>query len=290
MPGVTGSGAELKETTFRPDLFIDALRPRSVVLSLGAQNIGGLVGDIQFPREDSTSSAYWLTSSGTSPVVSGAITESEAAFDAEPLVAKPGQVAGFSTASRLMAQQAGELFDSVVANDLIRVLGTAIDVATLQGTGASGQPTGITNLSGVGTASGASFSYATSVSAVEGVANANAIINRGALGWVTTPTTAAVLAQRQKVTGYPQFVWDGNVDSGQINRHTALSTNNVPAGTAIFGDWSQVLILRWGDAPLELEVNPFGSFASGDIQLRAMLSCGVVIQRPQSFYTIPGIT
>jgi len=284
---VTGSGAELVETQIRPELFIDTLRAYSPVLSMGAQIIDGLKDNQQISRQASTSATYWVTTSGSSPVVSGAITESEATFDAAPLIAKPCQIASLATASRLEMIQGGALFNSTFTNDIRRGIATAVDLAALQGTGASGQPTGVINTGGVGAASGASFSYATSIAAVGTVANANGVVNKASLGWVTTPTVAALLAQRAKATGYPQYVWDGNPVSGLVNNHRAESTNNMPAGTAIFGDFSQILILSWSDAPLEIEVN---SFSSGDVQIRAMMSCNVVIRHPQSFTVVSGIT
>jgi HK97 family phage major capsid protein len=289
---VVGSGAELTENTLRPDLFIDALRPRSVVLSLGAQSVGGQKGDVVVPRQDTTSSAYWLTTAGTSPVTSGAITESEATFDASQLTVAPAQIGGFGTYSQKMEIQGGELFGEVIANDVGNVLATAIDTAAIQGSGSSGQPTGLTNIAGTNAVSGAAFSYATSVSAVQVPAAANALVNRQTCGWVTTPTIAGLLSQRQKASGYPSYILDGNVVSGTINNHRALSTNNVPAGTAIFGDFSQIIILSWGDAsPIEIEVNPYsGNFPGGDVQFRALLSCNLIIRHPQSFSVLTGCT
>lgn len=289
---VTGAGAELVEATMHPELFVDALRPRSVVLRLGATTVGGLVGDAQIPRQDTTSTAYWVTTSGTSPVVSGALTESEGTFDSSPLIVSPAQVGAYGTASRLFLKQGGDLAEKVLANDLAKTLATAIDAAALAGTGTAGQPTGVVNTSGVGTASGATFAYATAVGAVQTVAAANGLINRQAAGWVAPPATSALLAQREKVTGYPSFIWDGNADTGRINGHQALATTNAPSGTAIFGDWSQILILSWGEnAPVEVEFSQFGAgFAAGDVQFRAFLSANIVVRRAASFVVVSGVT
>jgi len=285
---VSGSGAELVENTFRPDLFIDALRSRSVVMSLGAQSAGGLQGDVQIPRMLTTSSGYWVTTSGSNPVVSGAITESEGTFDASPLIVAPAQVGALGKISRQLLLQGGELVDQVIANDVAQVLGTAIDIAVIAGPGTGGQPTGITALAGVGTTSGTSFSYATSIAAPQAVANANAIINRRALGWALPPAMAGKLAQIAKGAG---FVLDGNADGGLINGHRALASTNVPAATAIFGDWSQALILSWGDdANIEIEFNPYSLFGTGDVVYRAILSCNVAIRHPLSFNIVGSIT
>lgn len=291
---VTGSGAELVESTLRSDLFINALRPRSVVLSLGAQAAGGLKGDIQIPRQVTTSSGYWVTTSGTSPVVSGAITESEATFDSTPLIVAPAQIGCMGKISRVMLLQAAELSDYFIATDVTRTLGSGIDTTALSGTGTGAQPAGITNTSGVNAVSGTTFANSTAITTVQDVAAANGIVDRGSLGWVATPAVAGTLAGRNKVAANSYSpIWEGSVDTGVINGHPALSTTNAPAGTAIFGDWSQILLLSWGDvdAPIELEFNPFtGNFAGGDVAYRALLSANLVVRHPPSFTVVSSIS
>lgn len=287
---VTGSGAELVATERHDELFIDALRPRSVVLQLGAITAGGLVGDVQIPRMDTVSEAYWLTTTGANPVVSGAITESEGTFD--DLIVAPAQVGGYGTISRKLMQQLGSsLFDQVISNDVLSVLATAIDVAAIAGDGSGGSPTGVLNTAGINTAAGANFAYSTSVAALQGIATKSAIRNRRTLGWTADVASAGVLAERPKIAGFPNYIWSGNVDTGTINGHPALSTANVPAGTAICGDWSQLLVLQWGaNAPVEVEINPFSNFGSGDVGFRAIISANVAVRHPESFTAVTGIT
>jgi hypothetical protein len=83
------------------------------------------------------------------------------------------------------------------------------------------------------------------------------------------------------------------MDQGLFMGTRAMSSNNVPANTMIFADWSQLLILRWGDPdqPIEVEVSAFGTgFASGDVEIRAMMSCNTAVRHPQSFSVVTGLT
>jgi HK97 family phage major capsid protein len=288
---ITGSGAELVETEFRADLLIDALRPRSVALQLGAVPVGELIGDVEIPRQDTTSSAFWLAQ-GTGSM---AITESEGTFDSTPLTAKPCVVGAISRISRnLLMQAKSRLAESIVSTDLVRTLGGGLDAAVFQGSGAGGQPTGIVNVNGVNAMSGASFALATAISAQAGIANANAIVSRRALGWAAPSATAALLMQRFAVPTYSYSpIWSGGIDAGEVLGWPALSSNNLPAGTAVCGDFSQVLVLSWGEnAPIEIEVNPYDStgFATGDVAIRAMLSANVVVRHPASFSVVSGVT
>jgi HK97 family phage major capsid protein len=290
---VTGSGAELVETTLRNDLFIDALRPKSLVLQLGATVIPGLVGDVQIPRMDTASSAYWLLPSG-SPVESGAITESEGTFDPTPLDVVPCMVGGYGRISRLLLQQSA-LADVVIANDMMNVLATALDVAAIQGPGTGGSPTGISNTSGINAVTGTVAGALEIMQDAVGTALlANAVVNRQALGWAAPISIASqMMGQSLSTNGSLPYAWTGGMDQGLFMGTRAMSSNNVPANTMIFADWSQLLILRWGDPdqPIEVEVSAFGTgFASGDVEIRAMMSCNTAVRHPQSFSVVTGLT
>lgn len=286
------AGAELVGTDFLGDELIDALRPRSRLLQAGVRRINELKGDVQVPRMDSTSTPTWLTTSGSSPVVSGAISESEGSFDSSPITAAPCQIGGLGKISRLLLQQS-PLASYVIANDGARTLGTGVDVVGLQGTGSSGQPSGVTVVSGTNGVAGASFALSTAVTAAADISNANGIINPATLAWITTPTVAALPQQRMKVATYSYSpIWEGSIDQGSILGNRAFSTTNVPSGVAVYGDWSQLLLLQWGpDRPIAIEFNPFnGNYAGGDVMYRILMSANFVVRHPQSFSVVTSIT
>jgi HK97 family phage major capsid protein len=287
------AGQELVENTLESAMFIDALRPLSRVLRLGATVVGGLRGDIVLPRQDTTTPAYWLTASGT-PQASQAITEAEATFDSTQLKFAPAQIGTYSTISRLLTQQGGELGERIIAGDMAKSIATAVDLAAIQGTGSSGQPTGITNLGGTNAVSGTTLGLAGLVSAVQQVCAANAVTDPGSLGWVAPPATAGLLTQRFEASSNVNRLWRGDLDSGIVEGLPAYSTTNAPAATMIFGCWWEVILASWGEnPPLEVEVawNPYGgNFAGGDYQVRAMLSCNIVVRHAAAFSVISSIT
>jgi hypothetical protein len=60
-----------------------------------------------------------------------------------------------------------------------------------------------------------------------------------------------------KLVGYPSFLWeqpDDQID-GRVAGRKAVNSNQVPAGTVIFGRWSDALIATW--AGVEILINPF---------------------------------
>lgn len=84
--------------------------------------------------------------------------------------------------------------DSLVKADLAKVHALAIDLAALHGSGASNQPTGLYNLTGVNShAAGGAPDFADIINAQTEVAKDNGAIGR--LGWATTPGMAGKLMQ-----------------------------------------------------------------------------------------------
>jgi HK97 family phage major capsid protein len=157
--------------------------------------------------------------------------------------------------------------------DLAQVLAIAIDAAVLSGSGAGGQPTGITNTAGIGSVTGTTLGYAGLLEFQTDVAGANVQPLTG--GYVTTPTVAALMMQRVKFTGTASPCWEGNVWDGQMCGFRAMSSLQMAAATMLFGDWSQVIVGEWGT--LELDVNPYANFQAAITGFRAIVTidCGL---------------
>jgi HK97 family phage major capsid protein len=288
---VTGSGPELIQTDFRPDLYIGYLFARSRVRQLGATVIPGNRGDLQIPKMATGSTGYWLGTTGSAPVVSAPITESEGTFDTGPAQVAPLLMGARGIASRLLMKQAPRLSEYVMSTDMLTAAGVTLDFAAIAGATGGSNPVGVINTTGIHAVSGATFSQATAVTALQDIAAANGVIDPTSLGWIAAPATAGLLANRQKVTGFPDYIWKGSIDSGSINGLPALSSTNVPAATAIVGDWSQILILTWGeDAPVAVEFNPYQNFSNGDVGYRILLPANLLVRHPESFSVGSSIT
>jgi hypothetical protein len=128
----------------------------------------------------------------------------------------------------------------------------------INGSGASGQPLGIINTSGIGSVSGASLAYADVLEFQEDVTAVNALINPESSGYVATGTVASLLMQRVKFASTASPLWEGSILDGEVAGFKAMSSSQLPAANMIFGDWSQVVIGEWG--VLEFVVNPFANF------------------------------
>jgi hypothetical protein len=97
--------------------------------------------------------------------------------------------------------------------------------AVLNGSGASGQPTGIIGTSGIGGVTGASITYAGILEFQTDVAGANVVPASG--GYVTTPPIAALLMARQRFSSTDTPLWIGNIWDGAISKGGVMQTKTI---------------------------------------------------------------
>lgn len=258
--------------------FIDLLRNRAVVAQLGATMMTGLVGNVTIPKQTAAATAYWLTNEAT------AITESQLTLG--QLALSPKNVGAYTELSRQLMLQSSPAADALVMNDLARVLALAIDLAALEGSGASGQPTGISNTAGIGSVTGTSIDYAKVLEFQTDVAGGNALAANCA--YVTTPAVASLLKQRVAFSSTASPLWEGGILDGNLQGFRAVATNSVTAASMVFGDFSQVVIGEWG--MLELALNPYANFAAAISGIRAIQTVDIGIRQAGAFSRATSIT
>lgn len=258
--------------------FIEMLRNRSVVFEMGSRRLSGLQGSVTIPRQSAAATAVWLANEASTA------TESQQTF--VQVAMSPKNVAAYTEISRQLMMQSNPSAEGIVTEDLSQVVAIAADLAVLNGSGASGQPTGIINTAGIGSVTGTTLGYAGILEFQTDVASSN--VRPASGGYVTTPTVAALMLQRQRFTSTDTPLWNGNVWDGQMSGFKAMSSNQVPSGNMLFGDWNEVIVAEWG--VLEVEVNPYANFQAGIIGIRAIYSMDVGVRRPFAFSLATSIT
>lgn len=277
--GVSGSNY-LVSTENRPGGLIELLRNRMVTAQLGARRLDGLVGNVNIPRLSAASTAYWLSTEAT------AITESQPTLG--QLQLSPKNVGALVEVTRQMMLQSTPDVEQLVMDDLLNVIAIAIDKAALNGTGLTGQPTGISATANIGSVTGTSIDYAKVLEFQTDVAAANALA--GNLAYVTTPAVAAVLKQRLRVASTDSAMWTGNISDGSLEGYRAVSTNQIAAASMIFGDWTQLVIGSWGSIELATSDSDGTNFQTGMTSIRAMASVDVGVRIPAAFSLATSIT
>ena len=276
--GTPSAGGYLVATDNLGGSFIDLLRNRTLLARLGATMLTGLQGNVTIPKLTAGGTAYWLTNEAT------AITESNQTLG--QLALSPKNVGAYTEVSRQLMMQSSPAADAMIMNDLAKVLGVAIDLAGFEGSGASGQPTGISATAGIGSVTGTTIAYSGIVEFQTDVAGSNALAENCA--YVTTPSVAALLKQRVKVASTYSPIWEGNILDGNVDGFKAASTLQLTAASMIFGDFSQVVIGEWG--MLELALNPYANFAAAISGIRAIQTVDVGVRYAGAFSRATSIT
>ena len=275
------AGGNTVATNLLASSFIDLLRNKMAVTGLGAQFLTGLVGNIAIPRATGGATAYWVAESNPP-------NESQAAFD--QVTMSPKTVGAFSDISRKLLLQSSIDVEGFVRNDLATVLALAIDLAAINGSGASNQPRGLLNTSGIGDAAGgtngAAPTWANIVELESDVAIANADV--GTMGYLTNAKVRGKLKTTSKVSGQNGFIWE----DGMLNGYTAAVSNQVPsnltkgtssgvASAIIFGNWADLIIGQWGT--LDLMVDPYSGSTSGTVRVVALQDVDIAVRQAVSF-------
>jgi HK97 family phage major capsid protein/HK97 family phage prohead protease len=258
--------------------FIEILRNRSVAFRMGVRRLSGLQGNVTVPRQSAAGTAYWLATEATD------ITESQQTF--VQMALSPKNVGAYTEISRQLLIQSSPGAEGLVTDDLAKIVAVAADLSVLNGSGASGQPTGIIGTAGIGAVTGTTFDYADILEFQEDVATSNVEPVRG--GYVTTPTVAKLAMTRVKFSSTASPLWEGNIWDGTMAGFPAMSSNQMPAGNMLFGDWQEIVVGEWG--VLEVEVNPYANFKAGIIGVRAIYSLDVGVRRPFAFSLMTSAT
>ena len=268
----TTDDAALFTDDFRPGDFIEALRNASSVMSAGATMLRGLSGDVKIPKQTGVSTAGFISSEG------GASSESEMTVGSVSMTPKTCGV--HTELTRELLIQSSLDIEQIIRDDLSLGIATAIDKAALEGSGSSGNPTGILNTTGVGTVTNfaaANPTFSEVVSLESAVANANGL--RGnSLAYILPTAMHGALKTTERATNTASFVIEPD---GRMNGYPAVISNQATAGNLYFGNFADVLVGFFGG--LDITVDPFSLSKSGKIVVTAMQSVDVAVRHAESF-------
>jgi len=289
--GTANVGGSMVETTLLSEQFVDALRKKLRVAELGATILPGLVGNVAIPRRTGTQQTYWVAESGT-------ITSAATNFD--QVTMSPKTVGALSSWSRILQLQSTPAIEDLLRADFVAQVATAIDLAAINGTGASNQPRGILNTSGIGSVvggtNGATVTFDHLADLKREVAIDDADVSTAA--FLTNAKVEAKLSKIQTTTG-AYLIDPSGVASGSpttvFGRRFSVS-NQVPGtltkGTAsgtcsavLYGNFADLLIGMWGAT--DILVNPYGTgYTNGDVEIRIMQTVDIAVRHPESFAAI----
>ena len=266
----SASGAgDLVFTDARPGSFIELLRNRLALNTLGVTTLSGLQGNVAIPRQNGAATAYWVAEGG-------APTESQQSVDQVTMM--PRTVGAYTDFTRRLMLQSSIDVEQMVRNDLATVLALEIDRVGLYGLGSAGQPQGLKLTTNINTVDFAADSptYAELVSMESAIAADNADI--GAMAYLTNSTRAGAFKTTEKATGTAQFVYE---PGGTVNGQRLVVSNQVAAGDVFFGVWTQLILGLWSAIDLTVDTTTLNT--SGGVRVIALQDVDFAVRHPESF-------
>jgi HK97 family phage major capsid protein len=267
--GTASAAGDLVFTDARPGSFIELLRNRLALNTLGVTMLSGLNGPVAIPAQSGAGTAYWVAEKG-------ALTESNPTVNQVNMT--PKTLGAYTEFSRRLLLQSSIDVETMVRNELATVIALEIDRAALYGLGNTNQPQGLKFITGINTEDfgAAAPTYAELVSMESKINADNADI--GAMSYVTNSTIYGGFKTTEKAANTAQFVLE---PGGTVNGYGVVRSNQIATGDVFFGVWNQMLMGMWG--ALDLQVNPYALDTSGGVRVTALQDVDVAVRHPEAF-------
>lgn len=264
------TGQNLVDTHLMTGSFIEMLRNRTTIMRL-AQVMGGLVGNVDVPKQTGGATAYWIGEGEDAPEGSPTIGQ---------LGLTPHTVAAYTDITRRLLMQSTPDAEGIVRRDLVAAIGQAIDKAAYYSDGTGVKPKGLKYMTGIHGMPFAAVqpSYDELVDMESAIAADNADVNNMAYVMNAMGRGAAKKTPRFASGTDGGVIWEpGNT----VNGYRTEITNQLDTGDVFFGNWADFIIGMWGG--LDLTVDPYSLSKSGGLRIVVFQDVDFAIRRVESF-------
>lgn len=269
----TTTAADIVPTVHRPDLYIGPLRESLVARSLGVRVLPGLTGNLSVPKYGTGLATGWVAEGG-------AVPDGDMTFGSVGL--EPKHVGGKTEMSRQLIQQSSPAIEQLIRDDLAFLIAKQIDTAIIAGTGATNQPLGVLNMTGVQSGLLATLNWPAVLAFAQKLEDAEVFGGT----WLTNAAVKNKFAATLKEAGLPGYL----LEAGRVAERAMVTSKAVPANTVVLGDFSQILLGVWSE--LDILVNPFAepAYSRGGVVVRAMATVGTACRHEQAFVIADDLT
>jgi HK97 family phage major capsid protein len=272
---------------------IDRLFADTAAVRMGASMINIDHGEVEWPVTTSNVQAGWATSE------TGAVAGPTVYTTLDRPLAPDHTLGVQMKITRKSLKQSGAALEQAVRRDMNGAMGEAIDAAVFQGSGASGEPTGV--IAGAGsfgiTSMGvdAAPSWAAFRAAVTRFMIANAASGPGAVKMLLRPEIWADM-DGDLIEGTAVSEWDRlvkNIPASNIvfSPNAAASTESPAESVAVLtvtkNGVPPIFVGTWG--AIDLIRDPFTDAASGGLRLTALATMDVTISRAAQIEILTGL-
>lgn len=267
--------------------FFDALYAKTVLDSLGAMKLTGLVANTDLPGFSTGITVGWGTEIAAASITNPATVSR---------TLRPKRLSAYSDLSKQLLLQTNNSIEQYVLGSYMKAMAAALEAACINGTGDA--PAGLLGTANVGSVAvgtnGGAPTLANILKLVANVANNNADIAN--CKWLINPSLEAKLKQvaidsgsGAMIMAYQQYF---NGQPGVIDGKPVAVTSNVPStltkgssgavcSAAIFGDFSNMVIGQFGG--IDIIVDPYTQATTGTVRIVIDQFADMAILNPKTF-------
>lgn len=265
-----GPGSNIVAQELLSGSFIELLRKKAWVMKR-ARTLAGLVGNVDIPRQNGATQAFWVGEGG-------APTGSQPMID--QISMSPKTIGATTDITRRLMMQSTPDAEAIVRDDLLKVMALKIDLSAIYGTGSEYQPKGLKNITGINAVDFATTGQPTFAEVVDmetqialddaDVDSMSYSFNAAIRGYLKT-------ALKFQAAG-SATIWE---QGGTVNGYATNVSNQIATGDVFFGNWMDMIVALWGG--LELTVDPYALSTSGGLRLIALQDVDINFRHVESF-------
>jgi HK97 family phage major capsid protein len=283
--GTFSAGGALVGTELLAGSFIDLLRNQSALLQSGVTTLAGLTGNVDIPRKTAASQHYWVGEDVD-------VTASDVTFGV--ISSTPKTIGVRVPVSRRALIQTTPDIENLIRDDMAESLGLGYDGSGIYGTGSSGQPLGLANVTGIGSVTlsgGASQVYQSTLGGGthdSGDWTDYMQLLGSCLAANVTPTNFRYIMNATTMVGGLTTLRASAAgadyiinDAGNIGRYPAQMSNQIQTNDVFAGVFSDMILATWSG--LDIVVDPYSQSAKGQVIYTVMQDIDWVCRRAASF-------
>ena len=278
--GIGGAGKNTIATNLLAGSFIEALRDALVLTGAGMQTLSGLVGDIAIPKGGKVTAA-WITAEN------GDASKTNPTFG--QVQATPHTVGAYTDITRKLLLQSSIDVQGFVVRELVYAIAYALEAAGFNGSGTSGQPTGlVSQITQTVSFTAGAPTLANVLEMITKIDEANG--NLGPQCFVGRPSVWGLLGGTIDWTAITGDSVVGGVTSGRYLLDTITNTmqgyrfvksNIAPAKQLLFGDFSQLMLCLWSGT--DILVDQYSNCTKGALRVVALQDADFIVRQPAAF-------
>lgn len=245
---------------------IPFMQRKGLYQSMGVTTFGDMSSDVKIPRGTSAVTIGFDNLDGSDTIAESTPTMNSVSMS-------PISLTGLVVLSHKLVQQSSVDMENYIRNLMGDSVANKIDLAVIHGSGSSNQPTGMLNATGINTETyTTAIAYSDLANALSTLATDSIPLN--GLSWVVNPAEYATLQVKDKGTDTGQFLLEAGNNANDINQvgtmlgYPCYVSEHVPAGEVLLTRGQHSALGFFGG--LELDVDPYHSFSTGDIGIRVI--------------------